>query len=338
MGAALLLLDRSSPCQYTHRPPPGLGAALPGLLHDLSDHLSSNTFCRELSAATCVSLSYAILLTPPLQGCDHHPVVPAVLVERAIAQAVTLSTEERLLLRQVLRVLELSPWNRCALKLAGSIVALGDPIAEANSCAPPAAFSHTANCHLVPALPVPTIAPSTLDCESAAMNEGPVPGLQGQKWQGIFVAHEIYRALEGMSSALSAVGMENRIVADSEAEAHILIPAHAVQCLVSRASSSSERDVALLWGSSVHYISGSKEIGKKGAEPQLTPSARFQVAWLHTMGGVEVIIVPNWWGKPCDSVEGYGQRLAAFIASGGQLSSAKPAATAASQMSFDCVE
>merc|ERR1712232_1304725 len=126
-----------------------------------------------------------------------------------------------------------------------------------------------------------------------------------------------------MSASLSAVGVENWVVTNSQAEAHILIPADSVRPLLSKASPLSERDIALLWGSSIHYTSGSEHTNNVHSKPQLTPSAKFQVAWLRTMSDVEVVIVPNWWWQPCDGVEVSGQRLVAFIASGGHLPSAE---------------
>jgi hypothetical protein len=139
----------------------------------------------------------------------------------------------------------------------------------------------------------------------------------------VFVANEIYAALEELSQALSRAGFENRVVADSETEAHVFLPrcAAAVSSssvveasLPQEASSTSpslDRDIALMWGSTVHYAWG----GEAGAEvqPQLSPSAKFQAALLKALRDVEVVIVPHWWWLRGAHNEDRGRRLMRFI-------------------------
>jgi len=326
MYAALLLLGHSLP---RSAPTVGYGSCLPVLLSDLALRLSATGACKTLSPATRISLCYAMMIAPPVRGHDHHPVLTALLLEQCLAEAEMLTTEERCLLRQVLRAQELVPWNRQAPKF---VEPPGLDL-ETECSEPLAPFFHAALHHLAPMVPslgeaAPTAA---TEGESVLGGEGPVSSLPASRWRGIFVAHEVRRGLEEMSEALAAVGIENRLVTDSRMEAHVLLPVSAVRSTQAVASAAAmdpgRSEIALMWGSSVHYTSGSQaEIlaGAEEAQPRLSLSTKFQVALLQAVAGVEVAIVPHWWWQSCDGIEGSGQRLVALLANSSELPARPP--------------
>merc|ERR1711874_273506 len=123
---------------------------------------------------------------------------------------------------------------------------------------------------------------------------------------------------------------------DGEAEAHVLLP-HSAWCQLRNGlaidhtgaslSTSShhleetphcprEKDIALIWGSTVHYICSGDSDSRTTAhvQPRLSPSAKFQAALLQDMLDVEVVIVPHWWWAQLGNNEDRGFHLARFLA------------------------
>lgn len=326
MYASLLLLGHSSSRPQRSKQLPG--GALPGLLQELARRLSSDSSCESLSSATRVSLCYAMLLAPPARGGDRHPVATAGLIEKCLAEVGTLAAEERLLLRQILRVPELVPWNRQALKNADSSAALTSEDLEADACGLPVSFFCTAWNHLAPVVPATrALAPAVAaDGESALTYEGRAPAVQGPRARGgVFVAQEIRRGLQDISAALTAAGIQNHLIADSEMEAHVLVSESAVRSHAAASQDTDERQIALLWGSSVHYASGLETTEAEDAQPRLSLSAKFQVALLQAVRGVEVVVVPHWWWQQRGGAESSGRHLASLLAKGEELATALPA-------------
>ncbi len=97
--------------------------------------------------------------------------------------------------------------------------------------------------------------------------------------------------------------------------------------------------MALLWGSSVHYVSGREDRADQ-AQPRLTLSAKFQVALMQATRGLEVVIVPHWWWPSVDSVEGAGYRLARVLAKEDEFSitSLLPSAQSVRPTPCGCIE
>lgn len=333
--------------------PPGLtlpspvadSSALPGLLNDLARRLSSSAY-ETLSPATRLSLCYAMLLAPPVQlPCSSddimyipsHPFATPDLVQRSLAEAETLAAGERHMLRQILQAQELVPWNRHAGQSSSTTAALALEL-ETDSSGPPAPFFRSAWNHLAP------LVPNLVDITPTPAVEGnePSPALRGSMWRGIFVAQEIHRALEEMSLALSAVGVENQLVTNSDTEVHLLLPELAVHSRIADSRvGAGARKIALLWGSSVHYVAGADENPPEEAIPRLSLSAKFQVTLLRAAADAEVVVVPHWWWRNSDGMQASGHRLAAFLAGGGELFSAPhmPSMMAAARPgAINCVE
>lgn len=310
MYAALLLLGHSSV-----QPSQQLGDSnVSGLLKILAQQLSSHGTSESLSTATKVSLCYAILLAPPMRNGGSHPFEIAAMRDSCMAEASTLALEERTLLRQIIHASELMPWNRCTHASTDGEALLAESNnlkAETKGYLLP--YSQAASIHLTPlASPI-----AISDGETSTGNDA-LQCRRQPSWQGIFVAHEIQRGLQEISQALASVNIESQLVSDCDTEPHILLPERAVRLDVSTSAAGGGRDIALIWGSSVHYMSGFDD----EAEPTLSPSAKFQVALLQALKEVEVVVVPYWWWQNIDGTEGSGHRLATLLATG---ASPKPA-------------
>lgn len=127
--------------------------------------------------------------------------------------------------------------------------------------------------------------------------------------QGIFVAYEIRDALQELSSALRACDIAHSLVLDADAEAHISMQRSALEPFVLAHRSGVDmqgKEIAVLWGSTVHYVSGDES----HAERRLSPAARFQVASLEATRMANVVVVPYWWWPRSGSL---GERGGALV-------------------------
>merc|ERR1712217_686984 len=137
-------------------------------------------------------------------------------------------------------------------------------------------------------------------------NNNTRPVNRNNKCQGIFVAREIHDALEEMSAALTFRDIEHRLVLDAETEAHISIRRNALSDLAGLPDvDASFREIAILWGSTVHYVSDNES----NAEARLSPAAQFRMASLQEERNTEVVVVPHWWWPHCASLEEKGGAL-----------------------------
>mmetsp|Transcript_92037 Transcript_92037/g.152465 ORF Transcript_92037/g.152465 Transcript_92037/m.152465 type:complete len:492 (-) Transcript_92037:43-1518(-) len=344
--SALLLLGHS----MDHRD----GDEVHALLKSLALQLRGCDVGSSLSRTSCINLCYATLLTPPVNGSGEHPVAATALIERCLSESTALLPEERLMLRVVLRALELLPWNRWAMLSAAAFDAelscaaadevdgsfggipasLRATMPESFPSSLPTPYALTALSHMAPlsepaapVVPTNTVLATSLETDVRQSRAQPAPPVGGvvaaamaaqKRWQGIFVAQEISTGLQEMAAALSAVGIENRLVLDRETEVHVAVPEWAV-VEACRASGSSARgagedagrEIGVLWGSTLHYIT---DVEASSEPPRLSPAAKFQVALLRATRDIEVIMVPHWWWPSCHSVEGKGHRLAKFLA------------------------
>lgn len=288
MDADVLALMYSALLLLGHSAERSLGDEAPrAFLEALARQLGAEGSTAALTPATCVNLAYASLLAPPL-GVAEHPLAAGALVERCAAEWTVLSNEEQLLLSSVHRALNLLPWNSAALRAAEQIEEL-KLVASLDACL-------VANCGQL--APVHCRLPGQpLPISSLSAEESP-----GSPWeprdclpcQGIFVTHEIREALDELSAALAAYGTEHSVAGavslgtDDAANPHVLVPGAALD----RASGGlGSRGVAVLWGSSVHYVSAASS----GADARPSPAAKFQLAHVQATQGMRAVLVPHWW-------------------------------------------
>jgi len=298
MYAALLLLG--------HSPGAVPDCYISSFLGMLSSHLRGCIKASSLSLSSVVSLCYAMLLVPPGTGrtndpFNEHPIEAILLLERCVQEPSAMSEEDRLLLPIICQALEMLPWNRAAVQSAQRLRLLTTASLPMQSDLP-APFFISAIGHLVPLLGSAVcweLQPWLLSSPSA--EEASSPASSGQRshqrascvhrasYQGAFVAQEIRMALEEISAVLSARQIDHSLVLGFEAEAFVAV--QRASLLGSSAALLDAKDVAVLWGSPVHYISDSST---EAAVPRLSPAARFQVSVLRALRGFEVVVVPHW--------------------------------------------
>jgi len=78
---------------------------------------------------------------------------------------------------------------------------------------------------------------------------------------------------------------------------------------------SDAEEVALLWGSPLHYLDAEAGTPKAARELRPSPATRLQVAVLRADCGVEVVIVPHWWWPRTLPLEKRGKALVEFLVS-----------------------
>lgn len=185
---------------------------------------------------------------------------------------------------------------KCELLPAG----LASLASRAAGVAPPVTFSQAAEGGAC------SSASCSSGVSSSELNRGHGAFATGGS-QGVFVAHEICDGLRDVSAALSACDVEHRLVLDLEAETHILIRRAALARLLQQpAAEQSKAHVAVVWGSTVHYVS----TAAARHEPRLTPAAQFQLSHLKAARTPNAVVVPFWWWPPPGSLEERGTALA----------------------------
>jgi len=127
-----------------------------------------------------------------------------------------------------------------------------------------------------------TPADSSPLCSEEMASEGPS--------QGVYAAQEMRDALAELSQVLAAHSVEHALVTDLGREAHILIEREALAGGQPNGRPLG-RDVALLWGSSLHYVA----FDESSADLRLSLSAQFQVALLRSVRDIDLVIIPYWW-------------------------------------------
>jgi len=271
MYSALLLLGPES-------------AAASELLLKLAQQLQDRP---ELSPASCVDLCFASLLAPPVAGGPgRHPVDALQLVERCTRDIQELSKEGRLLLGLIAQAMEqLLPWNNKALRYAQQIQSLTCSETEL-------ATEIAAAGHLVPRAGGHTSSSSGRETDAESSEPSGLGSLpESRDPSGVFLAAEIRDALCNISAALASRGVDHSLVLNGPIEAHIV---------VSRSSFleqklSTEDQVVLLWGSSIHFLSGTEE----SEDFTLSLASKFQVAAIQAAyGSAKVIVLPHW-RLPC---------------------------------------
>jgi len=224
-----------------------------------------------------------------------------------------MSEEERILLQIICQALEMLPWNRAASQSAHRLRPLAAASLPMQSNIP-APFFMSAIGHLVPLLgsamcwevqpwlpSFPSAEEATSPAASALRSNQSVSYIHAASGHGAFVAHEIHEALEEISAALSARQIDHSLAIGVEAEAHVVV--QRALLLGPSAALHGAKDVAVLWGSSVHYVSDNSA---ESDVRRLSPAARFQVSLLRAVRGFEVVVVPHWrwpWdASPTDKV------------------------------------
>jgi len=312
MYSALLLLGHSAAAE------PGC-ERVQGLLGELAARLRECGSAGQLSPAVCASLCYASLLAPPAKSTTaspqpRHPLDASDLLERCVAEARALSAEDRLVLRLVSQALKLLPWNRRALESTRRLEPLTAATLATGQGDPPAPYLLSALAHLAPhaglgpwpgreAQPCTAVAPSDEVTDAGGFH-------------GIFLAREIQDALQDISSVLSAQQIQHDLVLDLKTEAHIAIPRAALPPPAAPAPAGPgprQGEVAVLWGSAVHYIHGLESDGDAQVEPQLSPAARFQVSLLQELRNMDVVVVPYWRWPRSESTQARAQVLARLV-------------------------
>jgi len=232
-----------------------------------------------LSLSSCVNLCYSMLRVPPVRsasGGGSHPFNASELLARCIREAQELSSTELVLLHHALGALEAQPCNRYALSLRNLQKSHGLPdpslahgVSGLSSCGPVA--------HLAPHF----VEPCTHGDEAVPAATRSVDS----KVEGVFWAAEVVDALAGMSNALTHEKLPHKVVLGREP--HIVVRTG---------------DVALVWGSSLHYIDGT-----------LSPIAMYEKASLRASLNAHVIVVPHWWWDKHGTIEEQGQALARVV-------------------------
>jgi len=294
--------------------------------------LQLRTSSEKLSLTSCINLCYAMLVAPPTSA--DHPVDAFNLLNRCISSSHTFSKAERTLLLFIHGALELLPWNRCAVEGMGKLKPIMYTSVDDECAGLPAACYVAAASHLAPHVEerepafLQNDTSSRVGVESAAIgspsssssisstgkrSDDEIDNWKFQsvsKWQGTFVASEIHEALCDLSSALDSCGIRHILAMDDGIEPHV----SAQHCEILRRAGYSDkktdRTIAFMWGSSVHYIGNSECI----AELHLSPTARFQVALLQQKRCVQVVVVPHWWWPRNASCEQKCEALVGLVA------------------------
>merc|ERR1712014_64237 len=85
-------------------------------------------------------------------------------------------------------------------------------------------------------------------------------------------------------------------------EPHLIVQRGALQHAVSScapavaasASAQQDDDIAVLWGSSLHFVCSKSS---DGLVPRLSPVAQLVLATLQAERSIEAVLVPHWWWR-----------------------------------------
>lgn len=353
-------------------------AVVRGFLHSLAETLRTCGAPDALSLNACVNLCFACLVAPPAlgEGTARHPFDASALVARCTSEQLALSVEERLLLRHTLAALDLLPWDRYALRGASRLAALFEhDFADSN--APPdggrqlSPYLFAMMGHLAPQPPrhIPrqgasagtghAIASASGGCPSSSSisssNAQHQPGQQleaAERLQGACAGFELREALYDMSCALHACGVDHSLrLPDPFSKglpgpgAHIVVQRRSLLKAAGRPQeelleSAAHDELAVLWGSSLHYVSTdltalapAPPVAVPQHAPRLSPAAQLQLATLRassegsvgagrmppcSAGAFTAIVVPHWWWPRSLEPQARGAALARFLLDGGR--------------------
>eukprot|EP00405_Crypthecodinium_cohnii_P045346 CAMPEP_0206585962 /NCGR_PEP_ID=MMETSP0325_2-20121206/36733_1 /ASSEMBLY_ACC=CAM_ASM_000347 /TAXON_ID=2866 /ORGANISM="Crypthecodinium cohnii, Strain Seligo" /LENGTH=940 /DNA_ID=CAMNT_0054093617 /DNA_START=20 /DNA_END=2842 /DNA_ORIENTATION=+ len=313
MFSALALLGHLDPVRS------GEAGFAKQLLAQLSLQLGSNMTDSTLTLMSHINLCYAALLAPPgASPLDAFALSKGVAARlRDSSSSSEVSVEGRALLGAVLQALRLMPWNHPAHHTERALVEGLRPGTR------PTAYGATSACHLAPCLPPQAWSSSVSwtnsqcsDDDSSSWEEAstatPSDSLSlssdmqatafDTRCNGIFATEEVESAMSELQALLVDRDIDSELITDGEHQVHIAIKASSI---TGRESDSDKRDVALIWGSSLHYISADDST----LNMRLSPSAEFQIAMLRATKNLDVVVIPHWWWPVHASKEGKTQAM-----------------------------
>lgn len=371
MYSALLLLGHSGPStslSVSGAETCGEASAVKTFLGRLASLLRKCGAPEALSVNACSNLYFACLVAPPVSqdGSMGHPFDCSALLARCTGEPQALSVEDRFLLQHSLSALELQPWDRCALRGAAQLAALPGPrLPDATLHMAPYFFAGIG--HLAPHQSKHFLHHFA---GAGASDSGIAPSgkaRETQSWQaeslrlqGVFAAYELRESLGDLSSALSACGVEHAlklpapVARFSGPVAHIAVSRCALlraagHPLEDPASAQVPSDLAVLWGSSLHYVSTNltalapnPDFTVPAPAPRLSPAAQLQMATVQQLqahcedegdGGAAsagdsdgegvstcaAVVVPHWWWPRAAAPEEKGIALVRFLLDGGRV-------------------
>lgn len=244
------------------------GPKVQALLSGLSDILGTPGVISELNVSSCLNLCYASVVAPP-QDLEAHPVKVLDMLERLESEKDAFSQEDKLLLGQMQKAVELLPWNRDVL-FPLCLEELADEVEPKSGHADlPLAFFSSVVGPLTPHLP--SFSPTwTNGANCIDVQDGPTTP-QEAIICGVHAATEVRDGLEDISAVLRMHDIQHSIVTDNLSAGAFI-----------------QTDFArFVWGSSVHYV------GDADGTQRLVPAAQFQVQALQAADDGAVIVVPH---------------------------------------------